>query len=149
MNKTDPLDNFGREYTLRAEIPLAPDCDFSYPLASKRSKADLKEFGLNRVYDYRDLKRELLSWLVTYWKNPEKHVGLAITTLESTHYKLETVFRWQWQYESQYTTQFTPDHADKFVRDRDKSDGMIDSHVLHHTKDIQRYFRFCNYVPGN
>ena len=102
MNKTDPLDNLGNEDTLRAEIPPAPEeCDFSYPLVSKRSKADLKEFGLNMVDDYRDFKRELLSWLATYGKNTEKHEGLAKTTLESTHYKLETVFRWLWQYEGQ------------------------------------------------
>jgi hypothetical protein len=46
------------------------------------------------VDDYRDFKHELLSWLATYGKNPEKHEGLARSTLESTHYKLETAFRW-------------------------------------------------------
>jgi len=149
MNKADPLENLGNDDSLNTEIPPAPDnYEFGYPLVSKRSEEDLKKFGLNMVEDYRDFKRELLSWLATYGKNPEKHEGLAETTLESTHYKLETVFRWLWRYESQYTTRFTPEHANKFIRVLDQSDGMIDSTVLHHAKDIQRYFRFSNYVRG-
>lgn len=149
MNKADPLENLGNDDSLNTEIPPAPDnYEFGYPLVSKRSEEDLKKFGLNMVEDYRDFKRELLSWLATYGKNPEKHEGLAETTLESTHYKLETVFRWLWRYEGQYTTSFTPEHANKFIRVLDQSDGMIDSTVLHHAKDIQRYFRFSNYVRG-
>jgi integrase len=149
MNKTDPLDNLGNDDALSTEIPPTPDnYEFGYPLVSKRSQEDLKEFGLNMADDYRDFKRELLSWLATHGKNPEKHEGLAETTLKSTHYKLETVFRWLWRYESQYTTRFTPEHADKFIRVLDQSDGMIDSTVLHHAKDIQRYFRFSNLVRG-
>ena len=149
MNKADPLENLGNDDSLNTEIPPAPDnYEFGYPLVSKRSEEDLKKFGLNMVEDYRDFKRELLSWLATYGKNPEKHEGLAETTLESTHYKLETVFRWLWRYESQYTTTFTPEHANKFIRVLDQSDGMIDSTVLHHAKDIHRYFRFTNYVRG-
>jgi len=149
MNKADPLENLGNDDSLNTEIPPAPDnYEFGYPLVSERSEEDLKKFGLNMVEDYRDFKRELLSWLATYGKNPEKHEGLAETTLESTHYKLETVFRWLWRYESQYTTRFTPEHANKFIRVLDQSDGMIDSTVLHHAKDIQRYFRFSNYVRG-
>lgn len=149
MNRTDPLDNLGSGAGVSAEIPPAPeDYEFEYPLVSERSKSDLREFGLNMVDDYRDFKHELLSWLANYGKNPEKREGLAHSTLESTHYKLETAFRWLWRYEDQYTTKLTPDHADKFIRVLDQSDGMIDSTVLHHAKDIKRYFRFSNHVRG-
>lgn len=149
MNRTDPLDNLGNGAGVSAEIPPAPeDYEFEYPLVSERSKSDLPEFGLNMVDDYRDFKHELLSWLANYGKNPEKREGLARSTLESTHYKLETAFRWLWRYEDQYTTKFTPDHADKFIRVLDQSDGMIDSTVLHHAKDIRRHFRFSNHVRG-
>jgi len=100
MNRADPLDNLGSGDTVSAEIPPAPDdYGFEYPLVSERSKRDLQEFGLNMVDDYRDFKHELLSWLATYGKNPEKHEGLAGSTLESTHYKLETAFRWLWRHE--------------------------------------------------
>ena len=149
MNKADPLDNLESGDVQTTAIPPAPEeYNFGYPLVSKRSRDDLEKFGLNMVEDYRDFKHELLSWLATYGKNPEKHEELAETTLESTHYKLETVFRWLWRYDSQYTTRFTPEHADKFIRVLDQSDGMIDSTVLHHAKDIQRYFRFSNHVRG-
>ena len=89
MNKADPLENLGNDASLNTEISPAPDnYEFGYPLVSKRSEEDLKKFGLNMVEDYRDFKRELLSLLATYGKNPEKHEGLAETTLESTHYKI-------------------------------------------------------------
>ncbi|MFT4948847.1 MAG: hypothetical protein ACI9CA_000974, partial [Natronomonas sp.] len=130
MNRTDPLDNLESGAGVSAEIPPAPeDYEFEYPLVSERSKSDLREFGLNMVDDYHDFKHELLSWLANYGKNPEKREGLARSTLESTHYKLETAFRWLWRYEGQYTTKLTPDHADKFIRVLDQSDGMIDSTV--------------------
>jgi integrase len=149
MNPTDPLDNLGGGDTMSGGVPPAPeDYEFTCPLVSQRSKEDLEGFGLNMVDDYRDFKHELLSWLGHYGKNPEKREGLADSTLESTHYKLETVFRWLWRDEGAYTTNFTPTHADRFMRILNQSDGMIDSTVLHHAKDIKRYFKFCNHARG-
>jgi integrase len=149
MNRTDPLDNLGSGAGVSAEIPPAPeDYEFEYPLVSERSKSDLREFGLNMVDDYRDFKHELLSWLANYGKNPEKGEGLADTTLKSTHYKLETVFRWLWDYEERYTTELTPAEADRFIRILNMSDSMIDSSVLHHLKVIKRYFKYHNHTHG-
>lgn len=148
MNRHDPLDSV--EMSAASEdIPPAPEpIEFGFPLVSKRSREDLEQFGLNMVQDYHDFKEEVLTWLGNYGKNPDKHEGLAPTTLESTHYKLETVFRWLWKYEGQYTTKFTPEHAEKFISLLNQSDSMIDSTVLHHAKDIRRYFRYCNHVQG-
>jgi integrase len=149
MNPSDPLDNLGGGDAMSGEIPPAPeDYEFTYPLVSRRSEEDLGGFGMNMVDDYRDFKHELLSWLAHYGKHPEKREGLADSTLESTHYKLETAFRWLWQHENQYTTSFTPDHADKFIRVLNQSEGMIDSTVLHHAKDIKRLFKFYNHARG-
>lgn len=77
--------------------------------------------------DYRDFKEEVLTWLANYGKNPKKGEGLAESTLKSTHYKLETVFRWLWDYEGRYTTELTPAEANRFVNLLNMSDGMIDS----------------------
>lgn len=149
MHRNDPLDNLVTEDATSDELLPAPgDFEFTYPLVSRRSKEDLEAFGLNMVDDYRDFKHELLSWLAAYGKNPEKREGLARTTLQSTHYKLETAFRWLWRYEGRYTTKFTPEHAEKFIRVLDQSEGMIDSTVLHHAKDIKRYFKYTNHIHG-
>ena len=149
MNSSDPLDNLGSGDAMNGEIPPAPeDYEFTYPLVSQRSEEDLGSFGMNMIDDYRDFKHELLSWLAHYGKHPEKREGLADSTLESTHYKLETAFRWLWQHEDQYSTKLTPDHADKFIRVLNQSKGMIDSTVLHHAKDIKRLFKFYNHARG-
>ncbi|SFR50082.1 Phage integrase family protein [Halogeometricum limi] len=98
--------------------------------------------------DYEDFKEEVLTWFANYGKNPEKGDGLADSTLQSTHYKLETVFRWLWDYEEEYTTDLTPAKAERFIHLLNMSDGMIDSSVLHHVKVIKRFFKYHNHVHG-
>jgi len=148
MNSSDPLDNLSARGGT-PDLPPAPEpVEFDFPMVSSRSKDDLGDFGMSMEEDYHDFKHDVLTWLANYGKNPEKREGLARTTLESTHYKLETVFRWLWRDEGGYTTNFTPDHASRFIRILNQSEGMIDSTVLHHAKDIKRYFKFCNYARG-
>ncbi|WP_197739270.1 hypothetical protein [Halosegnis rubeus] len=95
-NQPDPLDNLpAGDGTPREGLPPAPETvEFDFPLVSGRSREDLEAYGLNMVDDYRDFKQEVLSWLGSYGKHPEKGQGLAQSTLQSTHYKLEIVFRW-------------------------------------------------------
>jgi integrase len=139
-NQPDPLDNLpAGDGTPREGLPPAPETvEFDFPLVSGRSREDLEAYGLNMVDDYHDFKKEVLSWLATYGKHPEKGQGLAESTLQSTHYKLEIVFRWLWEDEDAYTTDFTPDHADRFIRLLNRSDSMADSSVLHYGKAVQR-----------
>ncbi|MDB9233342.1 tyrosine-type recombinase/integrase [Halorubrum ezzemoulense] len=149
-NRPDPLESIpSNTPDDDGGIPSAPEpVEFDFPLVSERSEEDLKAFGINMVDDYRDFKEEVLTWLATYGKHPEKGEGLAESTLKSTHYKLETVFRWLWKYEEKYTTDFTPEHADRFIDLLNQTDSMIDSTVLHHAKDIKRYFKYTNHVHG-
>jgi len=148
-NRTDPLSHIPDTLsTTNANITPPEPIEFDFPLVSQRSEADLKEFDLNMLDDYRDFKREVLSWLATRGKDPEKGDGLSRTTIKSTHYKLETVFRWLWSYEGSYSTNFTPEHADRFIDLLNQTDSMIDSTVLHHAKDIKRFFKFTNHVYG-
>lgn len=148
MNRKDPLDDIADIEPID-DIPPAPEeIEFDFPLVSQRTQKDLETLGLNMVDDYHDFKRDLLTWLGNYGKNPKKREGLAPSTLKSTHYKLETVFRWLWKYEGHYTTELTPDHGDVFINIINQSDSMIDSTVLHHAKDIKRFFKYTNHTRG-
>ena len=101
MSPSDPLDNLGGGDAMSEGVPPAfEDYEFTYPLVSGCPEEDLEGFGMNMVDDYRDLKYELLSWLTHYGKHPEKREGLADSTLESTHYKLEAAFRWLWRHKT-------------------------------------------------
>jgi integrase len=148
----DPLDRLpaggGTDSDSLPAIPDPEAVEIDFPLVSKRSRQDLEAFGINIVEDYRDFKEDVLTWLGTYGKNPESAEGLAATTLQSTHYKLETTFRWLWNVEGSYTTDFTPDHADRFIRLLDQSNGLLDSSVLHNAKVIKRFFKYTNHVRG-
>jgi integrase len=149
MNRHDPLDNLGNGAGEASDSPPMPDAEeFDFPLVSQRSSDDLEAFGMNMEEDYRDFKSTVLSWLTNYGKDPEAREGLADTTIKSTHYKLETIFRWLWRDEGGYTTEFTPDHADRFIRLYNQSNSVVESTVLHHAKDIKRYFKFCNHAHG-
>jgi len=149
VNRDDPLDNLPSSVGDDQTLPPAPDnVEFSFPLVSQRTKEDLEQFGVNMLGDYRDFKQEVLTLLATYGKNPGKGEGLAGTTLKSTHYKLETIFRWLWDYEERYKTELTPAEADRFIRVLNMSDSMIDSSVLHHIKVIKRYFKYHNHTHG-
>jgi len=149
MNSHDPLDNFNESAADPTDTPPIPsDEAFSFPLVSQRSLEDLSDFGMSMEEDYRDFKHDVLAWLVNYGKDPEGREGLARTTIKSTHYKLETIFRWLWRDEGGYTTDFTPDHADRFIRLFNQSNAVVESTVLHHAKDIKRYFVFCNHARG-
>ena len=65
-NRTDPLSHIPDTLsTTNANITPPEPIEFDFPLVSQRSEADLEEFGLNMVDDYRDFKREVLSWLAT------------------------------------------------------------------------------------
>lgn len=148
----DPLDDLpaadGTDSTGLPSNPKPETVEIDFPLVSKRSREDLEAFGINIVDDYRDFKKDLLTWLGSYGKNPERAKGLAKSTLQSTHYKLETTFRWLWTDEDCYTTNFTPAHADRFIQLLDRSSGMIDSSVLHTAKAIKRFFKYSNHVRG-
>lgn len=149
-NQYDPLDNLPAAGGTDSEsFTTTPDpVDLDFPLVSERSREDLESFGVNLVEDYQDFKHDLLTWLGSFEKNPRKAERLASSTLQSTHYKLETVFRWLWDIEEAYTTELTPEHADSFIQLLDRSNGMIDSTVLHHAKAIKRSFKYSNYVHG-
>ena len=90
----------------------------------------------------------MLTWLANYGKNPEKGEGIAGSTLKSTHYKLETIFRWPWDYNQQYSTDHTPAKAERFIHLLNMSDGMIDSSVLHHIKIVKQFLKYHNYTNG-
>lgn len=149
-NQPDPLDNLtAGGGTPRDGLPSAPEpVELDFPLLSERSREDLEAYGLNMVDDYREFKQEALSWLGSYGKHPENGQGLAQSTLQSTHYKLETVLRWLWEDEDASPTECTPDHAGRSIRLPDRSDGMADSSVLHYGKAVQRLFNYRNHIHG-
>jgi len=149
MNGDDPLDSIPSNVEDDESLPPGQDhIEFAFPLVSKRTKEDLEDFGVNMLGDYRDFKQEVLTWLANYGKNPKKGEGLADSTLKSTHYKLETVFRWLWDYDQQYSTDLTPAKAERFIHLLNMSDGMIDSSVLHHVKVVKRFFKYHNHTHG-
>jgi integrase len=149
MNGDDPLDSIPSNVEDDQSLPPGEDhIEFAFPLVSKRTKEDLEDFGVNMLGDYRDFKQEVLTWLANYGKNPEKGEGLADSTLKSTHYKLETIFRWLWDYDQQYSTDLTPAKAERFIHLLNMSGGMIDSSVLHHIKVVKRFFKYHNYTHG-
>jgi len=68
-----------------------------------------------QVVDYREHRKQLLKWLLTFGKDPEKVDGYAVETVKPRSYRMDQFYRWVWVQKRQYTTQVTTDHADEWL----------------------------------
>lgn len=76
------------------------------------SKAFLNQ---RQVIDYEEHRKQLLTWLLTFGKEPEKVEGYALETVKPRSYRIDQFYRWVWAQERQYTTRVTTNHADEWV----------------------------------
>lgn len=123
--------------------------DPPFPIVSNRNQEELQQFGSLMQEDYLDFKEDLVTWLACVGKNPKKGKGLADSTLTTTHYKLEVVFRWLWRTREEYTTEITPEDADDFMELMVNFSEKSDSSLLAYVKSIKRYFTYLNYTASS
>jgi site-specific recombinase XerD len=107
--------------------------DHGNTILTGTAAAALDELGPRVGQDYRTFKRKYVKWLLTRGKNPRRRQGYADTTVKSKSEKLDYAFRWKWDDYDGYTTTFTPEDADRFIKyldwDRDLADTSINIYV--------------------
>jgi len=82
---------------------------------------DAKHLNQLQLEDYRDHRREVLTWLWQSGKTPDEGKGYSESVVENTAYRLSKVYRWIWDRE-RYTATISPEHADAFVAELKKKD---------------------------
>lgn len=92
------------------------------PVIPEPSRARLDD---RHATDYRDHRRALIQWLLTFGKQPEKAEGYAQRTVLNTAQRLDLFYRWVWAERGGYTTSISHDDADAYMRHlarKDESD---------------------------
>lgn len=131
---------------VKAEEALR-EITFSFPTVSEKTIDALEAQHARARTDYETWKRDSLEWLTTEGKNPERLDGYSHHTIRQTSYKIDHAFRWVWN-ERGYTTEITPDDADKLMRKLGRYSEYADSMLLNIVKSLKRLFSCYNYEKG-
>lgn len=96
--------------------------------------------------DYEEHRKDLLEWLATLGKQPEKASGYSQAVVRNTGYRLDQIYRWVWGREG-YTTDIQHEHADHYVRTlagREISNASKAKYVM----SLKRLFKWQHHVRG-
>jgi len=109
---------------------------------------DIDRKQLNRLQadDYRDHRREVLTWLWTQGKSPDEAKGYSRSVVENTAYRLSKIYRWIWDHDG-YTATITHEHADAFVAELREKD-WTDENKNQYVKVLKRYFAWREHTAG-
>lgn len=134
--------NTSEDYQRPTEIDLPRE-----PVAENTHDA-LEPYGEMILSDYEDFKRDFMEWLLTEGKNTYKKKGYSRSTVEHTHYKVDESYRWKWERDGEYTTEFTTDDASELIEMLVKYGDHPDRYVYGFEKSIRRLFKFLREERG-
>lgn len=108
------------------------------PLVTEPSREQLNQ---RQIIDYREHRRNLLTWLRDVGKRPKKADGYAEDTVYNRGYRLDAFYRWVWTHDDGYTTVVTTDHANQYCR-KLVSDDVSDNHRSNTQKALKSLFKW-------
>lgn len=89
--------------------------DFSgVPLVTEDAANHLNK---KQLLDYREHREAFLSWLLVFGKDPESAAGYSRATVRRTAYRIDQFYRRVWSQEGTYTTSFSHEHADGYMKE--------------------------------
>jgi len=100
-----------------------------------------------QIEDYRTHRKQLIKWMSTIGKNPEKAEGYAQETVYQRAYRSDRFYRFVWDEEDRYTTQITVDHADEFIKHLAMEDYSL-SYKSTMQKAMKMLFKWQNFQFG-
>ena len=113
------------------------------PVASD-TQEELKQFAPLKREDYEGFKEDFLKWLLREGKSPSKGKGYAKDTVRQTHYRVDHAYRWKWEQEGQYSTEFTPGNADTLIKFLNHRTAKPESEAAKYQKSLKRLLKFFN-----
>ena len=125
----------------------AREADFDFPLVAEETIEALSDQHARAVNDYESWKRDLLTWLHTEGKDPDRLRGYAEDTLRNTNYKIDQIMRWLWN-QRDYTTELTAEDADQLMRELGRYSEYTDANLNNFVKTLKRIFAYHNHEKG-
>jgi len=117
------------------------------PISENTAKA-LEVYGEMVESDYREFKEGFMRWLLTRGKNTYKNTGYSESTVVHTHYKIDEAFRWKWEQDGEYTTEFTHGDATALIEILVTKSSHPDRYVYNFEKCVRRYFKYLRDERG-
>lgn len=100
-----------------------------------------------QLIDYRSERKECLSWLLAFGKEPQKGEGYALGTVEPRAYRMDQFYRWIWQQEGGYTAHLSTEYADSWMRHLAQSD-YSSTHKTNCQKAVKMLFTWWTHERG-
>ena len=107
------------------------------PLLTEPSEKRLSE---RQRADYRMHRKDVLEWVATFGKDPDRVEGYSDSTVRRTAYRLDKFYRWVWD-EHGYTTSVTTEHADQYLRELAAED-LSNTHKNNVVSSLKRLFKW-------
>ena len=91
---------------------------------------------------YKEHRRELAEWMLNLGKDPAKAEGYSHSTAKNRMNKLDLFYRWVWNNEQRFIQDIKLGHAEAWMRDLAKRDGLKESTKCHYQKSVQTLFKW-------
>jgi hypothetical protein len=101
-----------------------------------------RQLNERQIIAYGNHREDLIRWLATMGKDPEKLEGYAHDTARNYAAILDKFYREYWEQNDGYTTDLTHDDADEYLRELVLSDEYLDSHLHNVQLALKAYFRW-------
>jgi len=106
-----------------------------------------KVLNERQLVDYRSHRKDCLSWLLQFGKDPEYVEGYAFETVRARASRMDMFYRWVWETADRYVATPTHDHADNYMehlayRDTSNADKS------NHQKAVQMLFKWREHEHG-
>jgi len=106
-----------------------------------------KRLNQRQLEDYREHRRAMIKWILTFGKDPEKVEGYAFDTARQRSYKIDQFYRWVWDQEDGYTLAVTTEHADQYSKEL-AFEETSQTHKAAVQKAVKTLFKFLNHEKG-
>jgi len=97
---------------------------------------------------YREHRRELVEWMLSLGKNPDKAEGYSHSTVKNRMNRLDLFYRWVWDREGRYTQEITTSHADDWMRYLARQE-MKESTKCHYQKSAHTLFKWKRHARNS
>lgn len=116
------------------ELPVPP--------VAEATKESLESFSEMIQDDYKQYKITFLRWLINEGKDTYRGEGFSESTVRTTHYKIDEVYKWLWEQEDEFTKELTREQATQLLDTLMRHSSHPDSYVYTFEKCIRRLFKF-------
>ena len=116
--------------------------DLPVPPVAEGTKESLESFSEMIQDDYKQYKITFIHWLINTGKDTYRGEGFSESTVRTTHYKIDEVYKWLWEEEGEFTKELTTEQATALLDTLMRHSSHPDSYVYTFEKCIRRLFKY-------